>query len=239
VTSLFEELDCRRTELGELVLRRRRLLGMGGLEIHEIRLDDEFLMSSLFHEAEVALTKLALGALDGDALDVAVGGLGLGYTAAAALDSERVARLVVIELLQPVIDWHRRGLVPNGSRLATDARCVLHRGDFFELARGEGFDLRAPGHRFDAILVDIDHSPEKLLHPRHAAFYSVEGLNGLRGSLTAGGVFGLWSNDPPQERFLDLLGKVFTSAEGHRIEFANPLQESMSCAGVYIACCGG
>lgn len=238
MSALFEELGRSETPLGEVVLRRRRLLGLGGIEVYEMRLGDAFLMSSLFHEAEVALATRALDTLDGDALDVAVGGLGLGYTAVAALESERVGRLVVVELLQPVIDWHRRGLVPNGARLTADARCVLRQGDFFELARGGGFDPQAAGHRFDGILVDIDHSPDQLLHPTHAAFYSEEGLSQLRHSLAPGGVFGLWSNDPPEERFLERLGRIFATVEGHRIEFANPLQDSTSCAGVYVARCG-
>jgi spermidine synthase len=62
--------------------------------------------------------------------DVAIGGLGLGYTAAAALTFTQVARVVVVEALAPVIEWHRRGLVPNGKKLSRDARCVYHHADF-------------------------------------------------------------------------------------------------------------
>ena len=56
----FEELDYQRTALGELILRRRRALGMEGHEIFEVKLNDEYLMSSLFHAGEVALTDLGL-----------------------------------------------------------------------------------------------------------------------------------------------------------------------------------
>ena len=59
----------------------------------------------------------------------------------------------------------------------------------------------APGRRFDAVLVDIDHSPENLLHPRHAALYPPEGLARLAAHLNPGGVFALWSNDPPDDAF--------------------------------------
>ncbi len=72
----FEELDYQRTALGELILRRRVALGMGGREVFEVKLNDEFLMSSLFHEGEVALTDLGLAELTGEAWDVVVGGLG-------------------------------------------------------------------------------------------------------------------------------------------------------------------
>ena len=121
----FEELDCRRTPLGELVLQRRRVLALDGAEAVEVRLNGEYLMSSLFHEAEEALARLGLGALSGGGAnwDVVVGGLGLGYTAAAALAFPQVSRLVVVEALEPVIDWHRQGLVPNGRELSADPRC--------------------------------------------------------------------------------------------------------------------
>src|SRR4051794_13508404 len=56
----FEELDYRETPLGELSLRRRRILSLGGREIFEVKLGEAFLMSSLFHEVEVALADLAL-----------------------------------------------------------------------------------------------------------------------------------------------------------------------------------
>ena len=91
--------------------------------MYEIQLGDAFLMSSLFTEVEVALADLALAELDNAALDVVVGGLGLGYTAHAALRNPAVRSLLVIEALPAVIDWHRRGLVPLGTQLTADPRC--------------------------------------------------------------------------------------------------------------------
>ena len=106
---VFEELHYSRTELGELVLRRRTEPKVGR-EVLEVKLDDQVLMSSLFTTGEVALANLGLARLGGQDVDVMVGGLGLGYTAAAALAHPNVRSLVVIEALQPVIDWHRDGL---------------------------------------------------------------------------------------------------------------------------------
>ncbi|MEJ2180962.1 MAG: spermidine synthase, partial [Gammaproteobacteria bacterium] len=77
----FKELDYRQTALGELVLRRRQALALDGREIFEVKLNDEYLMSSMFHEAEAALADLGLSELKGEDWDVVVGGLGLGYTA--------------------------------------------------------------------------------------------------------------------------------------------------------------
>jgi len=231
----FEELDYQRTALGELVLRRRRALALDGREIFEVKLDDEYLMSSLFHQGEVALTDLGLSELTGAGWDVVVGGLGLGYTAAAALKYDRVERMIVVEALAPVIDWHQRELVPNGKLLSEDGRCRYYHADFFALARGDGFDPDDPGHLFDAILLDIDHTPDALLNPGHADLYSQEGMRRLRTFLRPGGVFGLWSNDVPDEGFLTVLSGVFDQVEGHVVEFDNPLQGKTAANGVYVA----
>jgi len=231
----FEELDYRRTALGELVLRRRRALALDGREIFEVKLDDEYLMSSLFHQGEVALADLGLSELTGAGWDVVVGGLGLGYTAAAALKYDQVARMIVVEALAPVIDWHQRELVPNGKLLSEDARCRYYHADFFALARGDGFDPDDPGHRFDAILLDIDHTPDALLNPAHADLYSQAGMMRLRTLLRPGGVFGLWSNDVPDKGFLAILAGVFDQVDGHVVEFENPIQDQTAANGVYVA----
>ena len=188
----FEELDYRPTPIGALSLRRRRELSLG-VDVFEIKLGEDYLMSSLFTASEIALARLGLDELAGRNLDVVVGGLGLGHTARAVLEHAQVGSLLVVEALAAVIDWHRNGLVPLGAELTGDGRCRFVHGDFFALAEsGAGFDPDAPGRCFDAVLVDIDHAPDLLLHPRNAAFYHAEGLQRLAAKLRAGGVLGLW-----------------------------------------------
>src|SRR5438046_5717683 len=82
----FEELDFRPTPMGVLSLRRRRRPS-SDVDIYEIKLGDEFLMSSQFTLAEIELARLGLAALSRRNLDVVVGGLGLGYTAQAVLET--------------------------------------------------------------------------------------------------------------------------------------------------------
>ncbi len=233
----FAELDYRQTPLGELVLRRRRVAALDGLEIFEVKLGDAFLMSSLFHDVEVALADLGLGALDAGEFDVVVGGLGLGYTAVAALKNRAVRSLLIVEALDAVIDWHRRGLVPLGPQLTADPRCRFIHGDFFALAAApeHRFDPESPGRLFHAVLLDIDHSPRNLLHPRHGAFYQTEGLRRLVTHLHPQGVFALWSDDPPDDEFLNVLGQVFAHVEPHVVRFPNPLLDRESASTVYVA----
>lgn len=233
----FEELDYRETPLGELILRRRRLLSLGGMEIYEVKLGDAFLMSSLFHEVEVALAHLGLSELEGASWDVIVGGLGLGYTAVAALEHREVASLLIVDALLPVIEWHQKGLVPLGGDLTGDPRCVMRHADFFAGARSpEGFDPNQPGRLFHAVLLDIDHSPRHLLHPSNADFYQADGLQALAAHLHPGGVFALWSDDPPDEDFLSTLDSAFATARAHIVSFPNPLLDSTSASTVYVAC---
>ncbi len=243
----FEELDYGMTPLGELILRRRQVLSLGRAEVFEVKLNGQFLMSSLVNDAEIALADLALPLLTCTECDVLVGGLGLGYTAKAALDSGDVRSVTVIEYLARVIDWHRRGLIPLAGQLTGDPRCRLVQGDFFaaidppttgHLQEGQGDDaLPAPFNstRFHAILLDIDHSPQCLLQPSHAAFYTPQGLRRLTDRLHSGGVFALWSADPPQRAFVDGLEAVFSSVQVHELKFYNPLLNEDDVNYIFVA----
>jgi spermidine synthase len=231
----FEELDWRPTPIGTLSLRRRRDLSLG-VDVYEIKLGEEFLMSSLFTESEVALARLALAEIPGPDLDVVVGGLGLGYTAKAVLGHESVGSLVVVEMLEPVIEWHVQGLLPLGPELTGDARCRFVAGDFFALAAsGDGFDPDMPGRRFDAVLLDIDHSPDALLDERSTSFYRAQGLSRAAAHLNPGGIFGLWSNDAPDDSFTERLAGVFAHAWAEPVTFHNPLQDRPFTQTVYLA----
>ena len=239
MSALFEELDWSPTPIGPVSLRRRRDLRTGD-DVYEVKLGEAFLMSSLFTASEIALARLGLAAAKGARLDVVVGGLGLGYTAAAALDEERVASLTIVEFLEPVIGWHARGLVPLGPRLVGDPRCRIVHGDFFALAETGGFDPDMPDRRFDAILLDIDHTPDDLLDDdRSRGFYTRAGLCRVRDRLAPGGVFGLWSNEPPEEGFLARLTGVFDEARAEPVTFHNPPQEAPAVQSVYPGVRGG
>ena len=238
MTIVFEELDYQKTPLGDISLRRRSEPRLKGKILYEVKLDDEFLMTSLFTHAEIQLAILGLAALESvdDSLDIVVGGLGLGYTAVAALEDPKVRTLMVVEAIEPVIDWHRRGLVPLGKKLTSDPRCTLLHADFFDIAvNHNGFDRKDPDKRVHAVLLDIDHSPNHWLNPGNSAFYTAPGLRNLADKLHPGGIFGLWSNDLPDAEFTRLLDTVFQSSESHVVTFPNPYTGDHSANTVYLA----
>lgn len=228
-----EELAYHQTSLGDLTLRRRTEVRLQNTEVFEVKLGDEYLMSSLFTESERQLAHLGLAGLAGE-LDVVVGGLGLGYTAAEVLENKMVRSLLVIDLFPEVIDWHKNQLVPMGQVLSEDKRCETRQGNFFDLAL-KGFDTSDKHRKFDAVLLDIDHSPKHLLDQKNGSFYTADGLEALRAQLKAGGAFALWSDDPVDEAFTGHLESIFGTAAAHTIEFPNPYTNSTSVNSVYVA----
>jgi spermidine synthase len=234
VSARFEELDFRPTPMGDISLRRRRDPS-SGQDVYEVKLDDDFLMSSLFTVAEVEVARLALAELPGHDLDVVVGGLGLGFTALTVLEHPGVRSLVVVDALAEVIEWHELGLIPAGRLLGEDPRCRLAHGDFFAMVAESTLDPGDPGRRFHAVVVDIDHSPRHLLHPDHAAFYTPAGVRSLADRLHPGGVFTLWSNDPPDDAFTAVLAGSLTDVRTEVVRFPNPLTGRDATNTVYVA----
>ena len=237
MSALFAELARHDTPGGTITLRRRRDPSRD-VDVYEVKLGDEFLMSSMFTVGEVELARIGLAMLDEarDDLDVVVGGLGLGYTAQAVLADPRVASMVVVEAVAPVIDWHEQDLLPDVAGLAADPRVRLVHGDFFGMATDEvGLDPHSPGRRFDAILVDIDHTPRHHLHPSHADFYTPGGLAAMKRWLRPDGVFALWSDDPPDQDFLATLATVFDDVDARVVTFRNVLTGGDAANTVHLA----
>jgi spermidine synthase len=218
----FEILAAEETPIGMICLRRRGTLAT------ELTLDHQFLMSSENHASERALAAQALDLLEGSNLSVLVGGLGLGYTAHEALACERVAAVEVVELLAPVVDWSRRGLVPLGTALGADARCTIRLGDVYaELAA-------PPARRWDAILVDVDHSPDERLGPSSTAFYTEAGLARAQRHLAPGGVLAVWSY-AESSPFADALRAVFRDVVVTDVCFENRVVGARETNWIFLA----
>jgi spermidine synthase len=225
----LEELDWGDTPWGAISLRRRwdRITER---DVFEVKLGDDFLMSSQFTTGERGLSRIGLAAATGASLTVLVGGLGLGYTAQAALEDDRVRELTVVEALERVISWHERDLLPDTVGLAADPRVRLVLDDFFDLVRTGRAD-----RTYDAVLVDIDHAPDWLLRDDHGDLYTVVGFARLATMLTDDGVFALWSDEPPEPEVVRRMGEAFEHADAQVVPFANPLTGGQSANTVYLA----
>lgn len=211
-----EILEYCETPIGVLCLRRRELLSDPGTLVTEVTLDHEFLMSSYNTASETALTKIALEWHGGSELAVLVGGLGLGYTAHTALKSPQVRKVDVLELLPQVISWLPRGLVPLAESLLAESRFQVTEGSIFKHLDSE------PVARYDAVLIDVDHSPDELLDPRNATFYTEAGLRQAREHIADKGVLAVWSS-AESEVLVRTLEKVFSEVRIERVRWRNDL----------------
>jgi spermidine synthase len=136
---------------------------------------------------------------------VLIGGLGMGFTVRAVLDTvDRDARIIVAELVPEVIEWNRGPLAELAGRPLDDGRVTVYGGDVGDV-------IRANPCGFDCVLMDVDNGPEAVLFPSNAGFYSVGGVRRILSALTPGGVLGVWSADrsPNFERVLASGGFAF------------------------------
>jgi spermidine synthase len=155
---------------------------------YSIRLAGFELMNSRVHGSEDELARLALGRLpDRAAPRVLVGGLGIGFTVAAAVAVLPPGGAIeVVELVPVVVDWHREYLADVTGRPLDDARVTVTIADVAHvIGRARGL--------FDAILLDVDNGPEGLTRRGNDRLYSAAGLAAARHALRNAGILAVWS----------------------------------------------
>ena len=226
--SNLEILAYEETPLGDLCLRRRELLSRPGTVITEITLDHQLLMSSHNTVSERALATEALERHPGDDLSVLVAGLGLGYTAAAALESTSVMRLEVIEFLPAVVGFLQEGLVPLSSELLADSRFGVRHGDAYAVLNGEAEGL------WDLVLIDVDHAPDDHLGVDNKAFYTRPGLARAKRHLAPGGILAVWSY-AESSPFVDALRASFDVIEVIPVRYTNDLVDEEHADWLFFA----
>lgn len=164
-----------------------------------IRVANYELMNSRVHGSEEALAELAFARLgERSPLRVLVGGLGLGFTLAAALRGIGArGEAVVAELVPAVVTWNRGPLAPLAGHPLDDPRTSVVEGDVARVIR----DDRS---RFDAILLDVDTAPRALTHDDNRKLYDAAGLRTIHNALRPRGVLTIWSSlsDPAFTRRL-------------------------------------
>jgi len=160
------------------------------------------LMNTRAHGSEDALADLGCGKI-ADRLRprVLIGGLGMGFTLAAAL--RRLgpdAEVVVAELVPAVVAWNRGVLGEPAGHPLRDARARVREGDVAKV-------LRTEREAYDAILLDVDNGPEGLTRRKNDWLYSIDGLTAAYAALSPGGMLAVWSAGPDRS-FTDRLEKV-------------------------------
>ncbi len=190
----------------------------GGGELKLSQREEEFsirlsgvrgeLMNSRVHNSEEALAQLGCAHLKlVENAHVLVGGLGMGFTLAAALKAiSSPSKVTVAELIPAVVEWNRGPLGKCAGDPLQDPRTDIHIGDVAKLL----FNQNKPA--FDAILLDVDNGPEGLTHSDNHRLYSLDGLGGIKKALRAEGMLAIWSAFPDQS-FLNRLKKIGFSAK--------------------------
>ncbi len=149
------------------------------------------LMNSRMHASEDALAELGCAAVaKRPAPRVLVGGLGMGFTLAAALKALGPDGVVTVaELVPDVVEWNRGPLGECSGYPLRDPRTRVHVGDVAELLRRGKAD-------YDAVLLDVDNGPEGMTHHGNDWLYSPAGLAAAQRTLRPGGVLAVWSATP-------------------------------------------
>jgi spermidine synthase len=146
------------------------------------------LMSTRMHGSEDALARIACERIAGRAQPrVLIGGLGMGFTLAAALGHLGAnAQVVVAELVPEVVKWNRGPLGEHAGNPLLDKRVVVREVDVAGI-------LKAERQAFDAILLDVDNGPGGLTHKNNDWLYALQGLAASLAALRPNGLLAIWS----------------------------------------------
>ncbi|MFH2090778.1 MAG: hypothetical protein ABIJ31_00250 [Pseudomonadota bacterium] len=156
-----------------------------------IRTIETELMNSRVHGSEETLAELACRQLNHKPdLNILVGGLGMGYTLAAALEqSAHDSRITVSELIPAVVQWNKDHLGHLAGFPLNDPRVTIQQEDVADT-------IRRTESAWDAILLDVDNGPEGLTQKVNDRLYSSTGLKKAFWALCSGGVLAVWSSKP-------------------------------------------
>jgi spermidine synthase len=180
---------------GELVLRRDG-------EHHEIVANGVFLMDTRGGRSERLLVSATADRMPPPGR-MLIGGLGVGFSLAAALVHPAVTAVEVVEYEPAVVRWNRGPLASVHGDALADPRVVVHEEDV-----ADRLAAAAPGS-FDAICLDTDNGPDWLVSPANARLYTDTGLSAAARALSPAGVLAIWSA-APAPALAARLGGIFT-----------------------------
>lgn len=173
-----------------------------------ISVKNEELMNSRMHGSEDALAELACKQVADRATPrILIGGLGMGFTLAAALEHlGDTARVVVAELVPAVVRWNRTYLAELAGHPLEDSRVTVRESDV-------GLVIKEQAEAFDAILLDVDNGPDGLTHAGNDRLYTHGGLAAAKAALKPGGILAVWSAEPDKAFSKRLMGPGFSINE--------------------------
>ncbi|MBN2808598.1 MAG: hypothetical protein JXR80_03805 [Deltaproteobacteria bacterium] len=174
------------------------------------------LMGSRAHASEEALAALACRKIAARlSARVLIGGLGMGFTLAAALKQLPAdAEVVVAELIPAVVAWNRGALGAAAGYPLADSRATVREGDVAKL-------LKSEKQAYDAILLDVDNGPAGMTRKKNNWLYTMDGLIAAYAALRPRGILAVWSA-APDRAFTERLRKVGFKVEQARVhEHAN------------------
>ena len=156
-----------------------------------IRVNGCELMNSRVHGSEDALADLACARIGNrPAPRILIGGLGMGFTTAAALHRLDVeSRVVVAELVPQVVEWNRKFFGELTGNPLHDPRVTVREADVALILQSE---LQA----YNAILLDVDNGPEGLTRKSNSWLYTEAGAKAAFAALQPAGVLAVWSAGP-------------------------------------------
>jgi spermidine synthase len=182
-----------------------------------IEVDGRELMSNGMHGSEDALANFACDRLARlDDARILVGGLGMGFTLAAALDRAGASgNVTVAELVPAVVRWNEKYVGASSRYPLQDSRTTLYVGDVGDL-------LETPPLSWSAILLDVDNGPSALTHPDNDWLYTTDGLLAANAALIRGGVLAIWSATADDSFTKRLRAAGFDTEVLHFTEDARP-----------------
>ena len=185
----WKTIESISTDEGVLELRQR------GVRDFLIMIGPQVLMNSLANRSEVVLGQLGCGRLkESESPRVLVGGLGMGFTLKAALDTlPPAARVVVAELNPTVVAWCRGPLASLTKNAVDDPRVTVEIGDVARLIRRSAVD--GGESRFDAIILDLYRGPHAKTDSGNDPLYGSRAIENMRAALKPGGVVAVWGEN--------------------------------------------
>lgn len=172
--------------------------------------DGSYICSSKRGHSSVSLVNFGLDAITNEAaVKVLIGGLGLGYSLRAALQSPKVASVDVVEWEKAIIGWHLRFLGDVARKALMDPRTQLITDNILMV-------MPNLEKKYHLIAIDIDSGPKDFNHPENAAIYSAEFLSLLKEHLEPDGILTIWS-DSYEESFRSLLDTIFRKVDVCRV----------------------